>query len=68
MKKKQHTGTRHRWTNREERMAFCKKGKMGTYRAHRTLIWQRNFESLANEVLFSKEDLPQLSKKTWVGI
>ena len=44
-------------------MAFCKKGKIKTYRAHRILIRQRNFESLANEILFSKEDLPQSVKE-----
>ena len=42
---------------------FCKKGKIKTYRAHRILIRQRNFESLANEILFLKEDLPQSVKE-----
>ena len=44
-------------------MFFCKKGKFETHRAHRILITQRNFESLANETLFSKEDLPQSVKE-----
>ena len=38
---------------------FCKKGKIETYRARRILIRQRNFESFSNEILLSKEDLPQ---------
>ena len=42
---------------------FCKKGKIETCRAHRILIRQRNFESLANEILFPKEDLPQSVKE-----
>ena len=42
---------------------FCKNGKIETCRAHRILIRQRNFESLANEILFSKEGLPQLVKE-----
>ena len=36
-----------------------KKGEIETYRAHRILIKQSNFKSLANEILLSKEDLPQ---------
>ena len=45
---------------------FVKKAK--SYRAHITLIRQRNFESLANEILFSekpqsvKEKMKQLKK------
>ena len=38
---------------------FRKNGKIETWRAHRILIRQRNFESLANKILFPKEDLPQ---------
>ena len=38
---------------------LCKKGEIETYRAHRILIKQSNFKSLANEILLSKEDLPQ---------
>ena len=40
---------------------FVKKAK--SYRAHITLIRQRNFESLANETLFSEKDLPQSVKE-----
>ena len=42
---------------------FLEKGKIETYRAHRILVRQRNFESLANEILFSKECLPQSVKE-----
>ena len=42
---------------------FCKKGKKETYRAHRILTRQHNSEPLAEEILFSKEDLPQLLKE-----
>ena len=38
---------------------FRKNGKIETSRAHRILIRQRNFESLANKILIPKEDLPQ---------
>ena len=47
-------------------MLFVKKAK--SYRAHIILIRQRNFESLANEILFSekpqsvKEKMKQLKK------
>ena len=34
-----------------------------TYKAHGILIREPNFESLANEVLFSKEDLPHSLKE-----
>ena len=37
--------------------------KIETRTAHRILIRQLNFESLANEILFSKEDLPQSVKE-----
>ena len=41
---------------------LCKKEKIKIYRGHRILIRQRHFESLANEILFSK-DLPQSAKE-----
>ena len=47
----------------EERMVFLKKGKIETCRAHR-ILRQHNSESLANEILFSKEDLPQSVKES----
>ena len=37
--------------------------KAKSYRAHIILIRQRNFESLANEILFSEKDLPQSVKE-----
>ena len=39
------------------------KREIETYKAHTILIRERNFESLANEVSFSKEDLPQSLKE-----
>ena len=43
---------------------FCQKGKIKTYRAHRILTSYRNFEFLADEILFSKKDLPHNMGKT----
>ena len=37
--------------------------KIETYRAHRILKRRRNFESLANEILFSNKYLPQSVKE-----
>ena len=42
---------------------FVIKGGIETCRAHRILIRQRNFDSLANKILFLKEDLPQSVKE-----
>ena len=44
---------------RRKNVFYVKKGEIETYRAHRILIKQSNFKSLANEILLSKEDLPQ---------
>ena len=61
-------------TEKKECFFFVKKGKIETCRTHIILVRQCNFESLANKILFSKEDLPQSvkenmrHKKTYNGL
>ena len=42
---------------------FCKRWKMETYRAHRILISQRNFESLANDFFFKRRSTSVIQRK-----
>ena len=50
-------------TEKKRMVFFVKKEKIETCRAHRILIRQRNFESLANEILLPKKDLHQSVKE-----
>ena len=55
--------TSYHRANRRKNDFCCKKEKVATYRTHKILTRQSSFKSLGNEILFSKEHVPQSVKE-----